>query len=168
MIRTIMLLAVLGFAAPAVAQTTVDTTAVAAEAKGPKDVDIEANQMVVLDEQKKAVFTGKVIGKRGTVTLNCDKLVVDYVETAQKDGTKKTEVTYLDATGSVLIITSKQRVTGEWAKMNVKTNEITVGGNVKVVQDKTVLTGQKLFVDLDTNRSEMTGGRVKGSFVPKQ
>jgi lipopolysaccharide export system protein LptA len=168
MIRTIILLAALGLAAPAPAQTTVDTTAAAAEAKGPKDVDIEANQMVVLDEQKKAVFTGKVIGKRGAVTLNCDKLVVDYVETEQKDGTKKTEVTYLDATGSVVIVTSKQTVTGEWAKMNVKTNEVTVGGNVKVVQDKTVLTGQKLFVDLDTNRSEMTGGRVKGSFVPKQ
>jgi lipopolysaccharide export system protein LptA len=163
-----MLLAAFGFAVPALAQTTVDTAQVAAEAKGPKDVDIEANQMVVLEDQKKAIFIGKVIGKRGTVTLNCDKLVVDYVETQQKDGTKKTEVTYLDATGSVVIVTSKQRVTGEWAKMDVKKNDVTVGGNVKVVQDKTVLTGQKLFVDLDTNRSDLTGGRVKGSFVPRQ
>jgi lipopolysaccharide export system protein LptA len=167
MIRTLLLLAALGLATPATAQT-VDTKDVAAEAKGPKDVDIEANQMEVFDDQKKAVFTGKVIGKRGTVTLNCDKLVVNYVETPQKDGTKKTEVTYLDATGNVVIVTSKQTVTGEWAKMDVKKNEVTVGGKVKVVQDKTVLTGNKLFVDLDTNRSEMTGGRVRGSFVPRQ
>jgi lipopolysaccharide export system protein LptA len=67
-----------------------------------------------------------------------------------------------------VIVTSKQTVTGEWAKMDVKKNEVTVGGKVKVVQDKTVLTGNKLFVDLDTNRSEMTGGRVRGSFVPRQ
>jgi lipopolysaccharide export system protein LptA len=167
MIRTLMLLAVLGLSAPALAQT-VDTKAVAAEAKGPKDVDIEANQMEVFDDQKKAVFTGNVVGKRGTVTLHCDKLVVEYVETPQTDGTKKTEVTFLDASGNVVIVTSKQTVTGAWAKMDVKKNQVNVGGNVKVVQDKNVLTGEKLFVDLDANRSEMTGGRVKGSFLPKQ
>jgi hypothetical protein len=35
-----------------------------------------------------------------------------------------------------------------------------------VVQDRTVLKGKQLFVDLKTNRSELSGGRVKGSFVP--
>jgi hypothetical protein len=39
---------------------------------------------------------------------------------------------------------------------------------VKVVKGKTVVTGQRLFANLNTNRSEMTGGRVKGSFVPGQ
>jgi lipopolysaccharide export system protein LptA len=162
-----MLIAVLGLASPALAQT-VDTKDVAADAKGPKDVDIEANQMEVLDAEKKAIFTGKVVGKRGAVTLNCDKLVVNYIETPQQDGSKRTEVTFLDATGNVVIVTSRQTVTGQWAKMDVKKNEVTVGGKVKVVQGKTVLNGEKLFVDLDTNRSEMTGGRVRGSFVPRQ
>jgi hypothetical protein len=36
------------------------------------------------------------------------------------------------------------------------------------VQDKSIIMGEKLFVDLDKNVSEMTGGRVKGSFVPAQ
>jgi lipopolysaccharide export system protein LptA len=167
MMRTFALIAALGLAAPALAQT-VDTSEVAAETKGPKDVDIEANEMEVLDAEKKAIFTGKVVGKRGTVTLNCDKLVVSYVEAQQQDGTKKTEVTFLDATGSVVIVTTKQTITGDWAKMDVKKNDLTVGGKVKVVQGKTVISGAKLFVDLDTNRSEMTGGRVRGSFVPQQ
>ena len=64
------------------------------------------------------------------------------------------------------IVTDKQTVTGKWAKMDVKTNDLTVGENVKIVQGKNVLTGTKLFVDLDTNKSELTGGRVRGSFVP--
>jgi lipopolysaccharide export system protein LptA len=165
--RVLMFLAALGLATPALAQT-VDTKDVAADSKGLKDVDIEANQMEILDQEKKAIFTGTVVGKRGNVTLNCDRLVVNYVETPQQDGTKKTEVTFLDATGSVVIVTTRQTVTGEWAKMDVKQNEVTVGGKVKVVQGKTVLTGAKLFVDLDTNRSQMTGGRVRGSFVPRQ
>ena len=52
--------------------------------------------------------------------------------------------------------------------MDVKANTVTVEGNVKVVQGKTIITGQKLFSDLNSNKSQMTGGRVKSSFVPGQ
>jgi lipopolysaccharide export system protein LptA len=143
---------------PAISQT-VDTKD--AEAKTPTNVDIEADQMEILDEQKKAIFKGKV-------TLNCDTLVVTYTETADAQGEKKTDVTFLDASGSVVIVTSGQTVTGTTAHMDVKANKVTVKNNVKVVQGKTVINGQQLFVDLNTNKSEMTGGRVKGSFVPGQ
>jgi lipopolysaccharide export system protein LptA len=94
-------------------------------------------------------------------------MVVDYSEVKQPDGTTKTEVSGLDSTGNVTITTKSQVITGDWAKMDVSANTLVVGGNVKVVQGKTVLTGQKLNVDLDTDRTVMSGGRVKGSFVPK-
>jgi lipopolysaccharide export system protein LptA len=42
-----------------------------------------------------------------------------------------------------------------------------VGGKVKLTEGKTTLQGEKLTVDLNTERTLMTGGRVKGSFVPK-
>jgi lipopolysaccharide export system protein LptA len=42
-----------------------------------------------------------------------------------------------------------------------------VTGNVKVVQGKTVLRGPRLNVNLKTKYTKMTGGRVKGRFVPK-
>lgn len=147
---------------------TVDTSAAANEAKTPRDVDIEADRMEVFDDQKKAVFTGNVRGKRGSVTLSSDELTVNYTESADAGGDKKTEVTQLDAKGNVKIVTSKQTVTGAWAKMDVKANKVTVGGNVRVVQGNSVITGEQLFVDLNRNVSEMTGGRVKGSFVPAQ
>jgi lipopolysaccharide export system protein LptA len=57
-------------------------------------------------------------------------------------------------------------ITGESAKMNIKDNTLEVYGNVKVVQGKTVLQGPKLTADLNTNKTLMSGGRVKGSFVP--
>jgi lipopolysaccharide export system protein LptA len=131
-----------------------------------RNVNIEADRMEVLDEQKQAIFTGNVDAKREDVTLHSDKLVVDYADTIQQDNTKKTEVRHLEATGNVVIITSKQRITGQWAKVDVKANKLTVGDDVTVVQDRTVLKGKQLFVDLKTNRSELSGGRVKGSFVP--
>jgi lipopolysaccharide export system protein LptA len=173
---------------PAAAQT-VDTAEASKDAKAPRNVDIEADTMEILDEQKKAIFTGNVNAKRGNVTLKCDKLVVTYVETPEKpaakqqtgtqtasetQGTdagqvdKKTEVTFLDAEGNVVIISSRQTVTGKTAHMDVKANKLWVKGGAKVVQGKTIMNGEQLFVDLNTNKSEMTGGRVKGSFVPGQ
>jgi lipopolysaccharide export system protein LptA len=160
-------LAVLAANLPAAATAqTVDTTAVSQEAKTPKDVDVEADQMEVFDKESKAIFKGNVIAKRSTTTLKCDTLVVTYKQTEQSGGEKKTEVTFLDATGNTTILTSRQTVTGEKARMDVKANTVTVEGNVKVVQGKTVITGQRLVSDLNSNKSEMTGGRVKGSFVP--
>lgn len=190
---------------PAAAQV-VDTTESAKNAKTPKNVDIEADTMEILDKEKKAIFKGNVKAVRSDVTLTCDTLVVTYTETpaaagkpeagkeakaatqdnAQAQGTqvqattttdggtdqgaekKKTEVTFLDADGHVVIVTSKQTVTGKTAHMDVKANKLWVKGGAKVVQGKTVMNGQQLFVDLNTNKSEMTGGRVKGSFVPEQ
>jgi lipopolysaccharide export system protein LptA len=45
---------------------------------------------------------------------------------------------------------------------------LTVEGNVVVEQGSSVVKGSKLLVDLTSNRSQMTGGRVKGLFTPSQ
>jgi lipopolysaccharide export system protein LptA len=44
---------------------------------------------------------------------------------------------------------------------------VVVTGNVTVKQGQTVMHGNQLNVDLDKNTSQLTGGRVKGSFVPQ-
>ncbi len=150
---------------PASAQT-VDATAATKEAKTPQNVDIEADTMEILDKDKKAIFKGNVKAVRGKVTLTSDTLVVTYTETPDASGGKKTEVTFLDASGNVVIVSGTQTVTGKTANMDVKANKLWVKGGAKVVQGKTIMNGDQLFVDLNTNKSEMTGGRVKGSFVP--
>ena len=153
---------------PAATAQTVDTGAASQDAKTPKDVDIEADQLEVLDKESKAIFKGHVIAKRGNTTLTCDMLVVTYAETQEANGEKKTEVTFLDASGSTKIVAGRQTITGDTTHMDVKANTVTVQGNVKVVQGKTVITGQRLVSNLDTNKSEISGGRVKGNFVPGQ
>jgi lipopolysaccharide export system protein LptA len=137
----------------------------AAMKQGP--VTVEANEMEVLEGGKQAIFRGAVDAVRDDGHIKADKMVVDYQDAKQPDGTSKSEISSMDATGNVTITTKTQLITGEWAKMNVNDNTLLVGGNVKVVQGKTVLTGPKLSVDLNTDRTVMSGGRVKGSFVPK-
>lgn len=153
---------------PAAVAQSVDTTALAQSAQQPNAVNIEADTMEVQDDNKRAIFTGNVDASRGDILLKTDKLVADYVEAEGGSGGGSTEVTFLEASGSVEIDTARQRITGSWAKMDVKANQVTVGGNVVVTQGGTVLRGEELIVDLNKNTSQLTGGRVKGSFVPRQ
>lgn len=133
--------------------------------QGP--VDVEANEMEIIDVDKQAIFRGAVDAVRGDQHIKSDLMTVYYADTKQPDGTSKSEVSKLDATGNVTVTTKNQIITGEWAKMDVSANTLIVGGHVKLVQGKTTLQGEKLNVDLNTNRTLMTGGRVRGSFVPK-
>ena len=87
-------------------------------------------------------------------------------EVKQADGTSKTDATNLNARGAVTIKTRRETISGDWAKFDPQANKLVVGGNVKLVQGSTVLTGKELKADLNTNKVEMSGGRVKGSFLP--
>lgn len=160
-------------AAPALAQTA-NAPAAPAQAKAgakpaaaPTPVDIVSNEMEILDKEKKAIFRGAVDATKGTTNLKADELTVTYADVKQPDGTTKTDATDLDAKGNVVITTPKEKITGDWAKYDPQAEKLVVGGNVKLVQGTTVLIGQELHSDLKTNRTQMTGGRVKGSFLPK-
>jgi lipopolysaccharide export system protein LptA len=154
-------------AAAALFLLTAAWPAAAQTAKAPSPVNIEANEMEIIDADKKAIFRGNVDATRGDTNLKSDDLTVLYAEVKQPDGTSKTDATKLDATGNVTIKTPRETITGDWAKFDVQANKLVVGGNVKLVQGSTVLTGKELNADLNTDKIQMTGGRVKGSFLPK-
>ncbi|MFT3989083.1 LptA/OstA family protein [Aestuariivirga sp.] len=149
------------------AKTTTTTTTTDKKTKPDLPVDIESDSTVIHDKDKIAIFTGHVIAKRGDTTLNADKLQVKYSDAKQPDGTTKTQADHLDFSGNVVITNPKEKITGDSGTLEVQTNILEVMGNVTVVQGQTVLKGQHLHANLDTNQMEMTGGRVKGSFVPK-
>ena len=139
----------------------------AQEAKTEDAVEIESDRMEVKDEENISIFTGNVIAKRSDMTLNAENLVAHYAEVKQADGSTKNEISNFEASGNVVIVTDKQKVTGSKATLNYGTNDLTVTGNVTVTQGSTVLRGPKLEANLDTDKMVMTGGRVRGSFVPK-
>jgi lipopolysaccharide export system protein LptA len=130
-------------------------------------VDIEASEMEILETDKRAIFRGDVVAKRPTDTIRCAEMVVYYVDVKQADGTTNNEVDKLDCKSAVTITTDTQTITGDLAIFQLRQNLLDVTGNVKVVQGKTVIRGPHLTVDLKTKRTKMSGGRVKGQFVPK-
>jgi lipopolysaccharide export system protein LptA len=148
------------------AAQTVDAAAIASSVKGTQNVDVEADSMEVLEAEKKAVFTGNVRAQRTGTRLDSDRMVVNYAEVVAADGSKRTDVTLIDAKGNVQITTARQVITGDHAILDVAGDLLTVVGNVVVREGDTVVRGAKLTADLKAKTSSMTGGRVKGSFVP--
>jgi lipopolysaccharide export system protein LptA len=131
------------------------------------NVDVEANEMEIIDAQHQTIFRGNVVAKRPTDQIHSDEMVVTNVDAKQSDGTMKSVTDFIDAKGNVTITTKTQTITGQWAKFYVQRDKLEVGGNVRVVQGESSVKGEKLELDLKTNHLQMSGGRVKGSFVPK-
>lgn len=128
-----------------------------------KPVQIEADSMEVKQEDKQAVFTGNVDAVKGNVHMTSDNLVVDYEDVPSGEG-KKTKVTFLNARGSVVVVSKGQTVKAQWAKMDVKANTVVMGDKVTVIDGKSVIQGKRLEMDLTTGKSKLIGGRVRGTF----
>lgn len=130
-------------------------------------VDIESNEMEILENAKQAIFRGDVVAKRPSDTIRCQEMLVSYTDAQKQGSSSSTDIEKIDCKGAVSIKTESQDITGNKAEFFLLKEELVVTGNVTVVQGKTVLKGPQLFVDLKTRRTRMTGGRVKGKFVPK-
>lgn len=76
----------------------------------------------------------------------------------------------LEAHGGVVVTQKDQIATGDQGIFDVKSNTVTLIGNVTMTQGQNVLRGDKLIVDLTTSVSRVesgkNGGRVQGLLFP--
>ena len=75
------------------------------------------------------------------------------------------------AQGNVKIETKSETITCNSAKYNNETNLISLEGNVIIKRDKSILTGEKGYMNLNTRKSKIESSkskRVKGVFSPIQ
>lgn len=132
-----------------------------------ESVLIDADSMEVIEAEHRTIFKGNVVATRPTDKIVADQMIVTTAEQKQSDGTVKTITNFLDAKGHVTITTATQTIKGDWAKFYLQEDRLEVGGNVSVVQGKSTVRGTKLTINLKSNHLQMSGGRVRGSFVPK-
>lgn len=87
------------------------------------------------------------------------------------------QITKLEATGQVVITSEKDETsTSDWAIYDMPSELVTIGGNVVLTQNETVLKGDRLVIDLRTGESRFentgtaaTGGRrIRALFMPKE
>ena len=98
--------------------------------------------------------------KQPDQTLTANKVIADF-----KDGVLDT----VTATKDVVLKTENEMLYGDQAIYNTQDRTISVTGNVRIEQEKNIMTGNRATFDMNTNISTMTaspqsGGRVKATF----
>ena len=129
-------------------------------------VQIEADQLVVLDGEAKAVFEGNVKVRQGTSLITTSHLEVKYLKGS---GGGQEDIEKLTMTGGLIATSKNNTVTAEKGVYEVQTENIVLSGKVVVSQGTNVATGCKLLANLKTNQATLQacgGGRVKSIFTP--
>jgi lipopolysaccharide export system protein LptA len=142
-------------------------------------VHIEAASLEVRDKDKVATFAGDVRVQQGDTNMRCKSLVVYYEQDAVtgkeagKGGAQpmvsatpgpggSQQIKRLEAHGGVVVTQKEQTATGDQGIFDMKSNTVTLTGNVVMSQGKNVLRGERLMVNLVTGVSRVDGsGRVQ-------
>jgi lipopolysaccharide export system protein LptA len=143
-------------------------------------VHIEAATLEVRDKDKVATFSGDVRVTQGDTELRCKSLVVFYEQEGKKGSTLpaadpgpggQQRIKRLEARGGVVVTQKQETATGSVGIFDMRTNTVTLSGNVVMTQGKNVLRGDRLVVNLTSGVSRVESakngtGRVQGLFMP--
>jgi lipopolysaccharide export system protein LptA len=151
-------------------------------------VKIESDALEVRDKQRQATFMGNVKLTQGETILQCKTLVIFYEDTAAPAAPKKgapataqkqgvgtgtgQQIKRAEAKGDVRVTQKDQTASGDNGVFDVKSNNVTLIGNVVVTQGTNVLRGERMVVNLDTGVARVESSdkdktkRVEGLFNP--
>jgi lipopolysaccharide export system protein LptA len=137
-----------------------------------KPIQINATSLEVRDKDKKATFSGAVQVVQGDTTLRCKVLDV-YYEAEGRGGAKATlqaagnqqQIRRLEAKGGVHVTQNNQTAIGDSGIFDMRSNTMTLLGNVAITQGDNVVRGDRLVVDLTTGVSRVEGV-VRALFQP--
>jgi lipopolysaccharide transport protein LptA len=130
-------------------------------------IDVAADTLDIYDIKKTAVYLGDVVARQGEFIVRTPEMTAFYsgnaglaggpaVVTKSADPAQQgsAQLTRIEARQKVAVTAKDgQRVTGDWADFDVKSNKIIIGGKVLVFQGKNVVEGSRLVIDLTTGRS---------------
>src|SRR6185295_325814 len=110
-------------------------------------VQIEAARLEVRDKQKVATFSGNVKVVQGDTTMRCKSLVVFYEDQPSTATAKAAtpgpggsqQISKLEARGGVIVTQKDQTATGEMGLFDMRSNSVTLVGNVVVSQGQNVV-----------------------------
>jgi lipopolysaccharide export system protein LptA len=129
-----------------------------------KKFKLQSNKVISFNDIKKiATSEGDVkLFLNGNVSIFSERIDANF------DKINNTLIS-ASAQGNVKIETKSETIKCNSAKYNNKTNLISLKGNVIIKKDKSILTGEKGYMNLNTSKSKIESSkskRVKGVFTP--
>jgi lipopolysaccharide export system protein LptA len=170
---------------------TLDASAAPSLGKGRSKTPIEvtSDSLEVLQEENRAIFSGRVVAIQDDVRLKADKMTVFYAKQGEEPAKKKRPakgdaspapgaIKKIEATGNVFLSTPEETASGATGIYDVANDMIHLKNSVVLTRGQNVLKGDKLDYNFATGKSVITGGvsaqgadgksggRVRALFVP--
>ena len=117
-----------------------------------ENLEIEAGSMEYSQETRTLTLFDDVQVTQGTLRISAQRIVVRY------DDESDTEVSMIEAFDSVSTTSRGSTAKSDTASYDVKSGDITLRGNVRLVSAGAVMTGGEAQIDLDTGESRLIGG----------
>ena len=122
--------------------------------------DSAADTILLADETYSSdgaiTLTGQADIRQGDVRLLADKVVI-YTAGGQGTGLVSTDFTRVVATGNFYYITPEQEVRGDKGVYTAATDSFVVTGDVVLLQEGSVVTGESLNYNLTTREAKVEG-----------
>ncbi|MEM6850936.1 MAG: LptA/OstA family protein [Pseudomonadota bacterium] len=163
-------------AAAAMAATLLWATAALAQFQNADaPIDVTADQLEILQEDRKAVFRGRVVAVQEGARLTADEVTLMFAASETPGGEAAAsdsngdwgELSRMLAAGAVTYTTASEAAVGDNAVYDAQTETLTLTGDVTVRRGRDVLRGARLVVNVATGESVMESGgdgRVRGLF----
>jgi lipopolysaccharide export system protein LptA len=120
---------------------------------------VAADNLVVLQENSRAVFTGNVVASQGEMVLKSDKMTVFY-RNAQERKAGQNAIARVDVAGNVLLTTPKEKASGNQGYYDVDGSTVKLMGDVVLSQGETVIRGQDLVYNVKTRQSSIQSAKA--------
>ncbi|HMF66215.1 MAG TPA: LptA/OstA family protein [Phyllobacterium sp.] len=176
--------------APVLAQDAATATT-GIKLSGDQPIQIDADKLVVHDNEGTATFTGNVTVVQGATLLKAGSMIVYYVKGPKKDttgaaapadapkttgvaGAGAQDIDHLEVNDKVYVKSEDQVATGDHGTFDMKTEVLVLTGNKVVLsQGDNVAVGCKLTAQLKTGEAQLEScksgqtGRVSIVVAPK-
>jgi lipopolysaccharide export system protein LptA len=144
-------------------------------------IEITADSLEVLQNQKIATFVGKVDAVQGDMVLSADRLRVFYGgdDNAPPGPAGMGSIRRIEAEGNVFLSSPQETAQGDAGVYDVASSQLSLEGGVVLTRGDNVIRGQRLEVDMASGRSRVfaavpstEGGtppqRVRALFTPEK
>lgn len=132
-------------------------------ASSDQPIDIRSDRLEANDAKKQMRFVGNVVAKQGDLTIYAQEVTLYYSEGSG-------EVDRVEALRDVRIVQGEKVATGQKGVFFNREAKIVLTGSPRVNQGEDFISGEKITVFINEERSEVSGqegGRVNAVFHPK-
>jgi lipopolysaccharide export system protein LptA len=146
-------------------------------------IEITADVLEVMQDQRIAIFTGNVDAVQGDMVLSADQLRVHYGDANEATPAATAvpgagSIRRIEAEGNVFLSSPRETAQGTAGVYDVASNRVTMAGAVVLTREDNVIRGDRLEIDLVSGRSQIfaavpstEGGtppqRVRALFIPE-